>query len=90
MNQERQVEAHADNDSRPTLYWQEWEIAGREIRSVLCVGTGIELRPGEPGFSKAELHKLMAEAQNMMRVAAYPIDLIRIVPDTRASPELHR
>ena len=81
MSQERQAESHADNDSRQTRYWQEWEVAGREIRSVLCVGTAIELCPGKPGFSEAELHKLIAEAQSIMRAGGNPIDLLRIVPE---------
>ena len=82
MSKERKADIHADNDSRATRYWQEWEVAGREIRSVLCVGTAIELRPGKPGFDEAELHKLIAEAQEIMRSGDSPIDLLRIVPES--------
>jgi len=82
MKQDRQADPHSDNDSRQTRYWQEWEVSGREMRSVLCVGTAIELCPGKPGFSEAELDKLIAEAQSVMRARANPVDLVRIVPDS--------
>jgi len=48
----------------------------------LCVGTAIELCPGKPGFSEAELDKLIAEAQSVMRARTNPVDLVRIVPDS--------
>ena len=81
MNQDRQADVHADNDSRQTRYWQEWEVSGRELRSVLCVATAIELRPGSHGFDEGELHRLIAEAQEIMRSGDNPIDLLRIVPE---------
>lgn len=81
MSQERQGERHADNDSRCLRYWQEWEVSGREMRSVLCVATALELRPGMPGFDEGELHKLIAEAQAISKGGDNPIDLLRIVPE---------
>ena len=81
MRGERQADIHADNDSRQTRYWQEWEVSGPEIRSVLCVATAIELRPGRPGFDEVELHKLIEEAQEIMRAGENPFDLLRIVPE---------
>lgn len=81
MTGDRQADIHADNDSRQTRYWQEWEVSGRELRSVLCVATAIELRPGKPGFDEGELHRLIAEAREVMRAGDNPIDLLRIVPD---------
>jgi hypothetical protein len=76
-----QAETHADNDRRCSRYWQEWEVDGREIRSVLCVATGIELRPGQPGFDEGELQQLIDEARAAMAASPNPIDRLRIVPE---------
>jgi hypothetical protein len=81
QGQEQQAGIHADNDRRWLRHWQEWEVEGREIKSVLCVATGIELRPGHPGFDEGELNQLIAEAQAIMRQGDSPIDLLRIVPE---------
>ncbi|HET7709915.1 MAG TPA: hypothetical protein VFK50_10375 [Sphingomicrobium sp.] len=81
QGRELQSETHADNDRRWLRHWQEWEVTGREIRSVLCVATGIELRPGMPGFDEGELQKLIAEAQAIMRQGENPMDALRIVPE---------
>ena len=81
MSQDPAIDTHADNDRRQLRYWQEWEIAGREIRSVLCVATGIELRPGHPNFDEAELQRLIAEAQAIMTAGSNPVDVLRIVPE---------
>jgi hypothetical protein len=81
VSQDRPAEIHADNDRRARRYWQEWEVEGREMRSVLCVATGIELRPGHPGFDEGELQQLLDEARALMDNSANPIDLLRIVPE---------
>ena len=81
MSGDPRGDLRADNDSRKLRYWQEWEISGREIRSVLCVATAIELRPGKPGFDEGELQKLIAEAQALMTAGPNPIDVLRIVPE---------
>ena len=81
MSQESQAEAHADNDRRLIRYWQEWEVEGRAMRSVLCVATGLELRPGHPGFDEGKLQQLIDEARATMDASPNPIDLLRIVPE---------
>ena len=81
MSQDRPAEQHADNDRRALRHWQEWEVTGREMRSVLCVATGIELRPGHPGFDEAELQRLIEDARAIMTAGPNPIDLLRIVPE---------
>ena len=80
-HEQQQAEIHADNDRRGLRHWQEWEVTGREIRSVLCVATRIELRPGHPGFDEGELQKLIEEARAIMTAGTNPIDLLRIVPE---------
>ena len=81
MSHDGQAAAHADNDRRALRHWQEWEVVGREIRSVFCVATAIELRPGMPGFDEGELQKLIAEAQAMMAAGDSAMDVLRIVPE---------
>lgn len=81
MSQDQSAQTHADNDRRALRHWQEWEVTGREIRSVFCVATAIELRPGMPGFDEGELQKLIAEAQSMMAAGDSAMDLLRIVPE---------
>jgi hypothetical protein len=79
--EQQQAEPHADNDRRMLRHWQEWEVTGREIRSVFCVATRIELRPGMPGFDEGALQTLIAEAQAMMSAGDSAMDLLRIVPE---------
>ena len=81
QGQEQQAETHADNDRRALRHWQEWEVVGREIRSVFCVATRIELRPGHPRFDEGELNSLIAEAQAMMAAGESAMDVLRIVPE---------
>jgi hypothetical protein len=80
VSQDRPAESHADNDRRALHHWQEWEVVGREIRSVFCVATNIELRPGMPGFDEGQLQELIAEAQAMMSSGESAMDVLRIVP----------
>lgn len=72
--------ANADNDRWAMRSWHEWEIENGERRIILCVETDLELRPGYPDFDSAKLDMLIAEAADMMRTSASPIDAIRIVP----------
>jgi len=81
VSQEPQADTHADNDRRLIRYWQEWEVEGREMRSVLCVATAIELRPGQPGFDEGKLQQLIDEARATMDASPNPIDILRIVPE---------
>jgi hypothetical protein len=75
-----QREASANDDRRLLQSWHEWEVADGRRRIILCVETGLELRPGHPGFDPVQLDALMADATHMMRTSASPIDAIRIVP----------
>ena len=70
----------ADNDSGALRAWHEWEIRNGERRIILCVETGLELRPGYPNFNADQLDGLIRDAMDMMRNSASPIDAIRIVP----------
>jgi hypothetical protein len=72
--------SHAGNGGHALRCWQEWEIAGRERRIIMCVETGLELRPGFPGFDPEQLEALVDEATKLMHASASPIDLIRIIP----------
>jgi hypothetical protein len=81
MSQEQQAEVHADNDRRRIRYWQEWEVQGREMRSVLCVATSLELRPGHAGFDEGQLQQLIEEARAVMGRRPNPIDMLRLVPE---------
>lgn len=74
-------EASADNDRTSLPSWHEWEVRDGERRIILCVATGLELRPGFPGFDPAQLEALIRDATDMMRTSASPIDAIRIVPE---------
>lgn len=72
--------ASADNDRSTLRSWHEWEVRNGERRIILCVETGLELRPGFPGFDPVQLEALIGDATDMMRTSASPIDAIRIVP----------
>lgn len=80
MNNGVQRETIADNDRCVLQSWHEWEIADGERRIILCVETGLELRPGYPGFDPVQLEALMADARDMMRTSASPVDALRIIP----------
>lgn len=80
MNETAQRETSADNDRCVLQSWHEWEVEDGERRIILCVETGLELRPGFPGFDPVQLETLMADATDMMRTSASPIDALRIVP----------
>ena len=73
-------ESSADNDRSMLRSWHEWEVKDGERQIILCVETGLELRPGFPGFDPMELEALILNATDMMRTSASPIDAIRIVP----------
>jgi hypothetical protein len=80
MSDEPRREARADNDRCVLNSWHEWEVLNGERRIILCVQTGLELRSGQPGFDPAKLEALIADAADMMRTSASPIDALRIVP----------
>ena len=80
MNETAQRDASADNDRCVLQSWHEWEVDDGERRIILCVETGLELRPGYPGFDPVQLETLIADATDMMRTSASPIDALRIVP----------
>ena len=82
MTQSPDRSASADNDRSALRSWHEWLIDGADRRIILCVETALELRPGFPGFDAARLEALIADATDMMRTSASPIDAIRIVPAT--------
>ena len=71
---------NADNDRSTLRSWHEWEVFGGTRRIILCVETSLELRPGFEGFDPGQLEALIADATDMMRTSASPIDGIRIVP----------
>jgi hypothetical protein len=71
----------AENDRSALRWWHEWQLDDRERRIVLCVATGLELRPGYPGFDSAKLESLIAEVNKIARANSSPIDSIRIVPE---------
>jgi hypothetical protein len=73
-------DSSADNDRTTLRSWHEWEVRNGERRIILCVETELELRPGFPGFDPMQLEALVADATDMMRTSASPIDAIRIVP----------
>ena len=81
MNQDRILAEQADNDRHVLRCWHEWEFDGREPRIILCVETALELRPGCAGFDPRQFDELLAEATDMMRSSASPIDSIRIIPE---------
>jgi hypothetical protein len=60
--------------------WHEWEVEDGVRKIILCVQTGLELRPGYSGFDPAKLEQLLADAADMMRTSASPIDAYRISP----------
>ena len=72
--------ASADNDRSALRSWHEWEIENGKRRIILCVETALELRPGFQGFDPMQLEALIADARDMVRTSASPIDAIRIVP----------
>ena len=81
MNQDRNVVERPGNDRHALRCWHEWEFDGSERRIILCVETGLELRPGCEGFDSRQLDELIDEATDIMRASASPIDSIRIVPE---------
>jgi hypothetical protein len=80
VNETAERQTSADNDRCVLQSWHEWEIDEGERRIILCVETGLELRPGYPGFDPAQLETLIGNATDMMRTSASPIDALRIVP----------
>jgi hypothetical protein len=80
MTDDLSAAASADNDRSSLRSWHEWQIDGSERRIFLCVATDLEMRPGFPGFDAGRLDALIADATDMMRTSASPIDAIRIVP----------
>jgi hypothetical protein len=80
MNENAKRETSAQNDRCVLQSWHEWEFEESERRIILCVETGLELRAGHPGFDRSLLERLVAEATDMMRSCASPIDALRIVP----------
>jgi hypothetical protein len=54
MNETAQREERADNDRCVLQSWHEWEVDDGERRIILCVETGLELRPGYPDFDRHE------------------------------------
>jgi hypothetical protein len=80
MSERVHRESNGDNEPARLNSWHEWEVRDGERRIILCVETGLELRPGFPGFDGALLEALIRDANDMMRKSASPIDAIRIVP----------
>ena len=80
MNETAEREASADNDRCVLQSWHEWEVDNGERRIILCVETGLELRPGYAGFDPLQLETLITDATDMMRTSSSPIDALRIVP----------
>jgi hypothetical protein len=72
----------AEDDQSALRWWHEWQLDDQERRIVLCVATGLELRPGYPGFDSAKLESLIREVNEIARANSSPIDSIRIVPET--------
>lgn len=80
MSEHGQPETQADNDRCVLQSWHEWDIRDGERRIILCVQTGLELRPGYTGFDPSKIEALIADATDIMRTSASPIDALRIVP----------
>ena len=80
MSDTAQRETSADNDRCVLQSWHEWEVEDGKRRIILCVETGLELRPGYAGFDPVQLETLLADATDSMRTSASPIDALRIVP----------
>ena len=80
MNESAEEKTSADKDRFVLHSWHEWEVDGGERRIILCVETDLELRPGYPGFDTAQLDNLIADATDMMRTSASPINALRIIP----------
>jgi hypothetical protein len=80
MNSAMSRASHLRNHGETFRSWQEWEIAGRERRIVLCVETALEMRPGMPGFDATQLDALVDHATQLMHASPSPIDLIRLIP----------
>lgn len=80
MSDDPEPQARADNDRCVLDTWHEWEVEDGARRIILCVKTGLELRPGYSGHNPAELDRLLADATDMMRTSASPIDALRILP----------
>ena len=73
---------HDGNTSHVLHCRPEWEFSGRDRTLVLCVATGLELRPEGDSFDSARLDELINEATQLMRASASPIDRLRIVPSS--------
>jgi hypothetical protein len=71
----------AENDRSALHWWHEWQLEDGKRRIILCVATDLELRPGFPGFDSDRLRALVAEANQISRASASPINAIRIVPE---------
>ena len=80
MNETAEIETSADNDRSVLQSWHEWEVGDGERRTILCVETALELRPGHPGFDSGLLETLMKDATDLMRTSSSPIDGLRIIP----------
>lgn len=80
MSEHSNPQTRADNDRCVLQSWHEWEIRDGERRIILCVQTGLELRPGYPSFDASKIEVLIADATDMMRTSASPIDALRVVP----------
>ena len=80
MSETATHETSAANDRALLRSWHEWEVDKGVRRIILCVETDLELRPGYPEFDPAKLETLVADATDMMRTSASPIDALRIVP----------
>jgi hypothetical protein len=80
MSDDTHSEARADNDRCVLTSWHEWEVEDGVRRIILCVQTGLELRSGYPRFDQSKLDDLLADAKDLMRTSASPINALRIVP----------
>ena len=80
MSDNQQPQTRADNDRCVLDSWHEWEVEDGVRKIILCVQTGLELRPGYSGFDPAKLERLLADVADMIRTSASPIDASRITP----------
>lgn len=55
MSDHGQPHARVDNDRCVLQSWHDWDIRDGERRIVLCVQTGLELRPGYAGFDASKI-----------------------------------
>lgn len=80
MSESQHPQTRADNDRCVLDSWHEWEVEDGVRKIILCVQTGLELRSGFSGFDPVKLDRLLADAADMMRTSASPIDAYRIIP----------